>query len=131
MSYTLSTAPMKRFVLAFLAGVTAAVASSVSQANSNQHGRYFMVVRAYQSPDNDVVKSHTFVSFYRAGELGNPKSNPPTISWLPASGTVYIFGSERGRNFSLAQTLAIARRGGREVESWGPYEITPALYRSG
>lgn len=122
---------MKRSILAFFIGVAAAAAPSGSQADTHLRGRYFMVVRAYQSPDNDVVKAHTFVSFYRADELANPKSNPPTISWLPASGTVHIFGAERGRNFSLAETLEMAHRAGSEVKSWGPYEIRPELYRSG
>jgi hypothetical protein len=112
--------------------VAALAAASTSQAHAAEsRGRYFMVVRAYQSPDNDVVKAHTFVSFYRSDELKKANSAPPTISWLPLSGHVHIFGAERGHNFSLAQTLAIAHRGGREVKSWGPYEITPQLYRSG
>src|SRR3954471_14129248 len=102
---------MKCSLLIFLA-LAAALVPSTSRANgADSHGRYFMVVRAYQSPDNDVVKAHTFVSFYRGDELSKTKISPPTISWLPSSGNVHIFGSERGRNFSLAQTLAIARRG--------------------
>jgi len=121
---------MKRSLLIFLVIAVTIVPSSRAKA-ADAHGRYFMVVRAYQSPDNDVVKAHTFVSFYRGEELSKTKSSPPTISWLPSSGNVHIFGAERGRNFSLAQTMAIARRGGREVKWWGPYEITPALYRSG
>lgn len=66
--------------------------------------RHFMVVWAYQSPDNDVVKSHTFASFYTAAELANRKIDPPAISWLPATGMVHPFSTERGRNFSLSQT---------------------------
>jgi hypothetical protein len=120
---------MKRSLLIVLL-VAATIAPSSSQAKAaDTHGRYFMVVRAYQSPNNDVVKAHAFVSFYKGNELA--VKTPPTISWLPASGNVHIFGSERGRNYSLAQTLALAHRGGREIKSWGPYEITPELYRSG
>jgi len=107
---------MKRSLLILCAAAATIVPSSFQARAADAHGRYFMVVRAYQSPENDVVKAHTFVSFYRGDELSKAKSTPPTISWLPASGNVHIFGAERGRNFSLAQTLAIARRTGREVK---------------
>jgi hypothetical protein len=92
-------------------------------------GRYFLVVWGYQGPDNDVVQSHTFASFYKGDDLSKGTIKPATISWLPAAGVVHFFGSEKGRNFTLAQTLKMACRSGREVKSWGPYEIEPALYR--
>src|SRR5215210_7686633 len=93
------------------------------------HGRYFMVVWGYQGADNDVVKSHTFASFYDGDDLANDEIRPATISWLPSSGIVNLFETEKGRNFSLAQTLNLACRTGREVKWWGPYEIKPELYR--
>src|ERR1041384_877068 len=79
---------MKRSLLIFLVIAVTIVPSSRAKA-ADAHGRYFMVVRAYQSPDNDVVKAHTFVSFYRGDELSKTKNSPPTISWLPASGNVH------------------------------------------
>jgi hypothetical protein len=73
----------------------------------------------------------TTMSWKRSGDdLANENVNPATISWLPSTGVVSPFGIERGRNFSLAQTLSTACRAGREIRSWGPYEITPELYRS-
>jgi hypothetical protein len=54
---------------------------------------------------------------------------PETISWLPATGVVRPFRIEQGRNLSSAQTLARECEGGKRVASWGPYEITPGLYR--
>lgn len=113
--------------LAFLAGTDVRADGGRS---SEPHARYFMVVWGYQSQDNDVVKAHTFTSFYSGDDLANGNVNPPTISWLPSTGVVSPFGIERGRNFSLAQTLSMACRAGREVRSWGPYEIRPELYRS-
>ncbi len=91
--------------------------------------RHFMVVWAYQSPDNDVAKAHTFASFYSGPGLANEKSDPPTISWLPSAGAVHPFSTEKGRNFSLSQTLKMAKRAGAQVRSWGPYEIRPELYQ--
>src|SRR5947207_10384273 len=116
---------MKFAVLTLVFGAIALAGPTDGHADGSGkglQGRYFMVVRGYQAPDNDVVKAHTFVSFYR-GEQLRSQNNPPTISWLPSSGVVHIFGSERGRNFSLAQTMAMAHQTGREVKSWGPYEI--------
>jgi hypothetical protein len=54
---------------------------------------------------------------------------PATISWFPATGVVHLVGVERGRNFSLRKTLAIACQGRKHVATWGPYEIPPALYQ--
>jgi len=92
-------------------------------------GRYFMVVWAYQGPGNAARDSHTFASFYAGDDLADGHVEPATISWFPATGVVRPFGLERGRNFSLAQTLAMACRAGKQVASWGPYEITFGLYR--
>ena len=92
-------------------------------------GRYFLVVWGFQGPDNDVVDSHTFVSFYRGDDLAKGIVKPATISWLPATGVVQLFGSEKGHNFTLAQTLRMACRSGRQLKSWGPYEIKPALFQ--
>ncbi|HVX36794.1 MAG TPA: hypothetical protein VHC71_11310 [Hyphomicrobium sp.] len=122
-----------RFVglLILLAGLSSTVPSSAEQVSSRSTltGRYFLVVWGLQGPDNDVVDSHTFVSFYRGDELDKGIVKPATISWLPATGVVQLFGSEKGRNFTLAQTLRMACQSGRQLKSWGPYEIEPALFQ--
>lgn len=97
--------------------------------NFSLRDHYFLVAWGYQGSDNDVVQSHTFVSFYKGDDLAKGVVNPSTISWLPASGVVEPLGSEPGHNFTLAQTLQMACRKGRQVKSWGPYEIEPALYQ--
>lgn len=122
-----------RFVglLVLLAVLSSTVPSGAEQVSSRSAltGRYFLVVWGLQGPDNDVVDSHTFVSFYRGDELDKGIVKPATISWLPATGVVQLFGSEKGHNFTLAQTLRMACRPGRLLKSWGPYEIKPALFQ--
>jgi len=123
------TASLRSFLAAVVMVATGALAAAQAEPSSaTLHGRYFMVVWSYQSPDNDVVKSHTFASFYSGDDLA--ARNPATISWLPSTGVVDPFAIARGRNFSLAQTLTMACRTGREVKSWGPYEIRAELYQS-
>ena len=118
--------PFLFVVVAFC--LTPTFAQSESE-HEGLRGRYFMVVWAYQGPGNAPRDSHTFVTFYDGDDLANSHVKPATISWFPATGVVRPFGVERGHNFSLAQTLAMACRGGKQLESWGPYEITFGLYR--
>ena len=122
---------MGRFI--FLVFFIAAVAAFTSSAKASNgvvlRGHYFLVVSGFQEPDNDVVQSHTSASFYSGNDLAKGIIKPATISWLPLTGVVRLFSSERGHNFTLAQTLRMACRSGRDVRSWGPYEIKPALYQ--
>ena len=90
-------------------------------------GRYFVVIWAYQG--HAPTDSHSFASFYNGDDLAEGRVTPATISWLPASGEVHPLQVERGRNFSLIETLAIACQGGKRVANWGPYEVTADLYR--
>ncbi|RUP00543.1 hypothetical protein [Hyphomicrobium sp.] len=92
-------------------------------------GRYFVVVWSYQGPDDDLVHAHTFTSFYSGDDLARGVVKPSTISWLPATGSVQVLGSERGRNFSLDETLRMACEARRKVQSWGPFEVTTELYQ--
>lgn len=92
-------------------------------------GRYFLIVWAYQGPDDDLVHAHTFTSFYRGSDLSRGIVRPATISWLPASRAVQPFGAERGHNYSLDQTLRMACQSGRRVKAWGPYEIRSELFQ--
>ena len=117
-------------LLATFAWTAVAQARTDVQLNTTTlKGHYFLVVWGYQGQDNDVAQAHTFASFYSGDDLALGHVKPATISWLPSTGVVRLFGAERGRNFSLAQTMGMACRAGREVKSWGPYEIRPELYR--
>lgn len=106
--------------------------ASLAQAGDTAtlKGRFFMVVWSYQGPDDDLVHAHTFVSFYRGDDLAKGTVRPETISWLPATAKVQPFGSEKGQNFSLAETLQMACHARRQVHSWGPYEIDAQLFES-
>jgi hypothetical protein len=119
--------PILSLCFVIFACAAAANAHTDVKPTTALQGRYFLVVWGYQGQDNDVVKSHTFAGFYRGDDLANGDLNPATISWMPSTGIIHLFGAEKGRNFSLAQTLDMACRAGREVKSWGPYEIRPEL----
>jgi hypothetical protein len=90
-------------------------------------GRYFMVVWAYQG--HGPIDSHSFASFYKGDDLAQGRVTAATISWLSVSGVVHPLRLEAGRNFSLTETLAMACQGGKQVASWGPYEIKLELYQ--
>jgi hypothetical protein len=93
----------------------------------DMRGRYFMVIWAYQG--QAPTDSHSFATFYDGDDLADGRVTPATISWLPATGTVHPLQVEEGRNFSLAETLAVACQNGKRVANWGPYEISADLYR--
>jgi hypothetical protein len=124
---------MKTLVLTFLmvfnGPVTDAFARSDSLRSETLRGRYFLMVWGYQGPGNAPKDSHSFVAFYRGDDLADGRVIPATISWLPASGRTHLLGVEPGRNFSLAETLALACKTGKQVASLGPYEITFDLYQ--
>ena len=124
---------MKTLVLFLLVVVGAGGPPVFAQTDASERemlrGRYFMMVWGYQGAGNAPKDSHTFATFYEGDDLLDGKATPATISWLPATGIVRPFGVERGRNFSLAQTLTMACQTAKRVASWGPYEITFGLYR--
>lgn len=96
----------------------------------NYTGRYFMTVYGYEGPGNRPVDSHTFATFVSGDEIERRGvvERPATISWLPRTGVVVPIGVHPGKNFSLAETLRIARTRGYTVRHFGPYEITYDLY---
>jgi hypothetical protein len=96
---------------------------------SGLQDRYFLVVWGYQGAGNLPRDSHTFLTVYRGDDLAQGRVAPATISWFPADGGLRLVGVERGRNFSLPQTLAMACQSNKHVATWGPYEIPPALYQ--
>jgi hypothetical protein len=122
---------MRSFVLILLVLVGTAFHPAFGQIDNSKslRNRYFMVVWGYEGKGNLPRESHTFVSFYSGEDLADGRVKPATISWLPADGTVSLMGTERGRNFSLSETLAMACQAGRSVASWGPYEVSLDLYR--
>jgi hypothetical protein len=100
------------WLLALSAVVVASPAYSDSP--SLQH-HYFLVVWGYQGAGNLPRDSHTFLTVYHGDDLAEGRVIPATISWFPADRGVHLVGVERGHNFSLPQTLAIACRGRKRV----------------
>src|SRR5262245_37325313 len=92
------------------------------------HGRFFVVVWGYEGASGDPADAHTFATFYRGDDLSHGRVLPAAISWLPATGVVKSFGIEKGKNFALAATLALARRHDYTVAAFGPYEISAENY---
>ncbi|WP_020470727.1 hypothetical protein [Zavarzinella formosa] len=90
---------------------------------------FYVVVFGYQRPViNNARFSHTFATFIRTTADG--KAEHFTISWLPTSTEVRParLKSEEGKNFTLQETLAIAKENRTVVGRWGPYEIKPELW---
>jgi hypothetical protein len=110
--------------IGLVAAALLAAAAARAEAAESLAGRYFMVVWGYQGASGAPEAAHTFISFYRGSSLRSPL----TISWLPASGVVRPGVVVPGHNFSLQQTLQMARSHGYQVKSYGPYEIRPELY---
>jgi hypothetical protein len=88
---------------------------------------FFAIFWAYQDGVNHAVKSHSFASFYRV-EQGK-KTERIDISWLPIGGEPSLLEIAAGKNFSLEETLQIARRIGSPVTRFGPYPASAALWK--
>jgi len=102
-------------------------AGGKAQAQSLQ-GRYFVVVWGYEGASISPSDAHTFATFYRGDDLAQGNVHPATISWLPATGVLQFGVVEKGKNFSLGETLALARRRRYRVAAYGPYEIGAKTY---
>ena len=119
--------------------VAAAIRQQVlARAGGATHSRprYFLVPFAFQDDHNSLGKAHTFATFERVVGRGSRALSEFTISWLPAdfaqNTALSLMGSTRpGHDFTLDETLAFARELDVRVVCWGPYEITPDLYRAG
>lgn len=97
--------------------------------------KYYAIFFASQSEPRRARFSHTFCTFMKAEEgnadvAAEPKLETHTISWLPTSGVVRVLAlrPERGRNFSLDETLRVVRSTGQHVRSYGPYEVSADTY---
>ena len=122
---------MRRLLLAFVSLIIVGVPAAFAQPHyvDGLRNRYFVVVWGYEGDGNAPRDSHTFAAFYKGDDLAKGRVRPDTISWLPADGGVSLIGTEQGRNFSLAETLAMACRDGKRVARWGPYETSFDLYQ--
>ena len=115
-------------VVAAIVGFNVFVALAAQPDRSHLRGRYFLVVWSYEGAAKVPQQCHTFITVYDGNDLALGRVVPDTISWLPETGNVRLLGVFQGRNFSLAETLAIACQSGKRTKSMGPFEITPDLY---
>lgn len=94
--------------------------------------RYFFILYGGQSLPFKPRTAHTWATFVKAAPAadGTMVMETVTISWLPETGNVkpYRLRPERGRNFSLDETFAIAVGQGDRVSMWGPFEIHAERY---
>ena len=121
---------LQKLIVYWLAAIIAVVVAFPADSDSpSLRHRYFLVVWGYQEVGNPPRESHSFLTVYRGDDLAKGRVAPATISWFPADRGVSLVGTERGRNFSLPQTLAIACQGRKQVATWGPYEIPLAFYQ--
>jgi hypothetical protein len=122
---------MRSFVLILFGVLSAALNPAFGHIDKAESLRnhYFVVVWGYEGNGNLPRESHTFVAFYNGEDFADGRVKPATISWLPTDGDISLIGAEKGRNFSLGETLAMACRANRRIARWGPYEVSLDLYR--
>ena len=90
---------------------------------------YYVVVFGAQRPGLKAARySHSFATFVHLAPGGGLEAF--TISWLPRSARVKpLFPvPERGRNFTLQETLQLCQANRTEVACWGPYQVHPDLW---
>ncbi|MBL7133690.1 MAG: hypothetical protein ISS78_06295 [Phycisphaerae bacterium] len=99
--------------------------------------RYYMIMFSYEDALNLASRSHTFATFIKARGRADGKGEPEliethTISWLPKDlkeALRIVFGEpEPGKNYTLEETLAYARKYDRKVKKWGAFEIPSWLF---
>ena len=106
-------------------GLWSGVAAQASAAEDT----YFVVLFGQQQQGcNKPSLAHSYATFIHLTADGQMDSF--TISWLPVTGKVRTLSPmpEEGRNFTLEETLKIARDNHLEISLWGPYQIQPELW---
>ena len=95
--------------------------------------RYYFILYGGQSLPFKPRTAHTWATFVKAAPdaAGVLCMESFTISWLPATGEVkpWRLRPETGRNYSLAETFAIAAANKDRVSMWGPFEIDETRYQ--
>jgi hypothetical protein len=129
--------PIRNFSLSLLVLLALGVPCSrqALAADKQTNDKHYVIFFASQSEPRRPRLSHTFCTFIKA-EAGDPnraeepKFTADTISWLPTNGHVRVLKlrAEPGRNFSLDESLRLARATGQIVWSWGPYEVPEETY---
>lgn len=93
---------------------------------------HYLTLLTYQNQNNDPAHAHTLVSIATLRRSGAEISleDEFTISWLPESreGSVDLLADpELGKNYSLAESLRMARLNNRLPLRWGPFPVSDTL----
>jgi hypothetical protein len=95
--------------------------------------RYYILMFASQSTPRVPARSHTWAMAIKVTQApsGEPQIKTDTISWLPDSMKIrwWKFSVEPGSNFSNEFSIEHALKTGQRVSAWGPYELSPGLYK--
>jgi hypothetical protein len=114
------------------ASLAAATLLTAPAAPAQAEPRYYFILFGGQSIPFRPRTAHTWATFVKAtpGADGTTTLEPVTISWLPAEGPVQPLRlrSVAGKNYSLAETFAIAANNSARVSMWGPFEIDANRY---
>ena len=112
--------------------VTVALAAPPNPVPTASQTRYFFILYGGQSLPFRPSTAHTWATFVKTSPsaAGALEVESFTISWLPASGRVrpWKCRSERGRNYTLEETFALAAEQHNRVSMWGPFEIDAGRY---
>ncbi len=106
-----------------LAVVVVALVGSSAQADD-----YYVTIFAAESVPYRPDKTHTFLAVTRVPCAGVPETYE--IGWLAATTHIRGFAAlpEPGKNFTVAESLAVCRRDEMRVSVWGPYRIKEELF---
>lgn len=94
--------------------------------------RYYFLLFAGQSVPFQARTAHTWATWVRATPTAGRAValDTQTISWLPADLDVrpLLLRTKVGKNWSLADTLAVMARNNARVSLWGPFETDAGRY---
>lgn len=93
--------------------------------------RYYFLLFAGQSVPFEARTAHTWATWVKAAPSADGVAlETQTVSWLPADLDVQplLFRTKAGRNWSLADTLAVMAKTNARVSLWGPFETDADRY---
>jgi hypothetical protein len=90
--------------------------------------RYFLTIFGFQTFPNFLRTAHTFaIARKTAADLTPTEEH--LISWLPDGGVIHIHGAEKGRNYTLEETLEF-KKPGAVVRELPTEEVAEEFFQS-
>lgn len=101
--------------------------SALAEAQTKSE-HYFYSLFAYDKYQSVHLEPHIFAHFFKIDH--GQYTDGFTISWLPKTQKVHFFSraSEPGHNFSLLETLQLAKANHLKIWQWGATEIDSDFY---